>query len=163
MQKDESSRSERVGLLFHYLRATDFPKIARRYFALNLYDGVLTMMGFILGYYMVGGRNPEEIVGAGIAASIAMGLSGFVGAFITELAERGKELEELEKTMFKDLGNTIVSETHKIAAFFIALIDGAAPAIGALLLSTPLMRPFIDYLEYDIAIKLSMGLSLIHI
>jgi len=157
---DDSSLRSRLEPLLTYLDATDFPKIARRYFALNFFDGVLTMMGFTMGYYMVGGRDPNPIFGAGVAASVAMGLSGFVGALMTEIAEREREIHELERNMFKDLDNTMIARSQKIAAVLIALIDAVAPALGALILAIPLAHPLVDLLGYDYAVLVSVSIGL---
>ena len=158
---EDSSWRERLGLLLDYLDATDFSKIARRYFALNFFDGVLTMMGFTLGYYMVGGRDPHAVFGAGIAASVAMGLSGLVGALMTEMAERERDLRELEKSLFKDLGNSVIAKSQRMAAVLIAIIDAAAPALGALMLAIPLAYPLVDMLGYDYAIAASVAIGLV--
>lgn len=158
---EDSSWGERLGLLLDYLDATDFTKIARRYFALNFFDGVLTMMGFTLGYYVVGGRDPHAIFGAGIAASVAMGLSGLVGALITEMSERERDLRELERSLFKDLGNSFIAKGQRVAAVLIAVIDAAAPALGALMLAAPLAYPLVDVLGYDCAIAASVAIGLV--
>ncbi|MEM4810310.1 MAG: hypothetical protein QXS92_00145, partial [Thermofilum sp.] len=107
--RSEQGLLSKLSTVLSLIRATDFPKIARRYFAMNFFDGLLTMLGFVAGYYLAGGRNPALIVSAGLAASAAMGVSGFTGALLTEYAERQREIEELEKAMLRDLSSTLLS------------------------------------------------------
>ncbi len=141
------------------IRATDFPKIARRYFAMNFFDGLLTMLGFVAGYYLAGGRNPALIVSAGLAASAAMGVSGFTGALLTEYAERQREIEELEKAMLRDLSSTLLSHAQKTAAIIAALIDASAPALGALLVASPVTASAIGLLDFHLAVATSIALG----
>ena len=62
--------------------------IARRFFVMNSFDGSLTMLGIIVGSWVSGVRNPSKIVGTGLGACLAMGISGMVGAYASERAER---------------------------------------------------------------------------
>lgn len=158
MKREQGSLSK----LHHVLSSiwmTDFPKIARRYFVMNFFDGLLTMLGFVAGYYLAGGRNPALIVSAGLAASAAMGVSGFTGALLTEYAERQREVEELEKAMLRDLSSTILSRAQKAAAFIAAFIDAVAPALGALLVALPLTASAAGLLEFDSAVAGSLALG----
>ena len=76
----------------YYDKITGMSKISRRYFIMNSFDGILTMLGVLLGSYFVGAEDVNLIIGAGIGASIAVGISGLWGAFLTESAERKKEI-----------------------------------------------------------------------
>lgn len=157
-------RSERKALsgIFGVLASvgiTDFPKIARRYFVMNFFDGLLTMLGFIAGYYLAGGRNPSIILSAGLAASAAMGVSGFTGALLTEYAERQREIEELEKAMLLDLSSTILGRAQRAAAIIAAFIDALAPALGAMLVAAPIAAATVGLLEFSAAVSASMILG----
>jgi len=54
--------------------------IARRYFIKNGFDGSLTILGIIVGSWIVGVVEPEIIVTARLGACLAMGVSGIFGA-----------------------------------------------------------------------------------
>ncbi|MHA2277950.1 MAG: VIT1/CCC1 transporter family protein, partial [Candidatus Kariarchaeaceae archaeon] len=71
-----------------YFKITGGGEIARRYFVMNGFDGVLTVFGIILGAFLVGYESPKEIIVPGIGASFAIGISGFWIAFLTEQAEQ---------------------------------------------------------------------------
>lgn len=59
---------------------------------MNAFDGALTMLGVVIGAYVVGVLKPINIISAGIAGSIAMGTSGMIGTYMAEKAML-KELE----------------------------------------------------------------------
>jgi predicted membrane protein (TIGR00267 family) len=120
-----------------YHRISDVGPISRRYFVMNAFDGALTMLGVVIGAYVAGILEPMPIISAAVAGSIAMGTSGMSGAYMTEKAERTKELKELEKAMLTDLKNGLHHKSHKFATIFAALIDGISPALAAMLVVSP--------------------------
>ena len=64
-----------------YLHVTKASGIARRYFVLNGFDGAMTVFGIVLGSWVSGVTDSSIIILAGLMTSLAMGLSGFFGAF----------------------------------------------------------------------------------
>ena len=70
--------------------------IARRYFVTNGFDGALTMLGILLGFYTGGAVQLVVVISACLGAAIALGISGFTSALLSETEERKKELKELE-------------------------------------------------------------------
>ncbi|MBD3227006.1 MAG: hypothetical protein GF329_02375 [Candidatus Lokiarchaeota archaeon] len=87
-----------------YLKITNVAAIARRYFVNNFYDGMLTILGSLLGfltYILTGAPTVEShiIILAGIGTSISMFISGFSGSYLSEKAERRKIQNEIEKAM----------------------------------------------------------------
>ena len=51
---------------------------------MNAFDGVLTILGVLVGGYFGHVRDAGAVVTLGLAASFAMGVSGFYGAYMTE-------------------------------------------------------------------------------
>lgn len=87
-----------------YLKITSVGAIARRYFVNNFYDGMLTILGSLLGFltYILTGTPTVEshiIILAGIGTSISMFISGFSGSYLSEKAERRKIQNEIERAM----------------------------------------------------------------
>jgi predicted membrane protein (TIGR00267 family) len=70
-----------------YIQITEMGPIARRYFVKNGFDGSMTMLGIIVGAWVVNVTQPEIVVTAGLGACLAMGISGISGAYMTERAE----------------------------------------------------------------------------
>jgi len=130
-----------------YLVVTKVMEIARRYFVMNAFDGVLTMLGVMVGAYMAGNINPKLIISAGISASIAMGISGFSGAYLTEKAERRHKLKKLEQAMLLNLEHTLQSEASNFAYLFTAFVDGISPMLAALIVTTPFLLANIGWIE----------------
>jgi predicted membrane protein (TIGR00267 family) len=122
-----------------YIRVGRLEVIARRYFVMNAFDGALTTLGILVGAYLSGSRDPSLILHAGVGAGIAMGVSGMMGAYMTEDAERRKELSELEGAMLTKLGDTVQGKARRFAPLFTAFVDGASPAATSIVILSPFM------------------------
>ena len=73
-----------------YDKIANISEIGRRVFANNSFDGILTIMGILLGSFYANITDASIIIKTGLGASIAMGVSGAWGAYYTEEAERKK-------------------------------------------------------------------------
>jgi predicted membrane protein (TIGR00267 family) len=111
--------------------------IARRYFAMNAFDGVLTSVGILAGAFLGGVEKAHTVVSVVVAASVSMGVSGFYGSYLVERAERGRALRELEESTLSRLDRTDIGAAVRYASAVIALIDGASPAAASLLMIVP--------------------------
>ena len=146
--------SEYLDELRSYNELVGIAEIARRYFAMNAFDGVLTTIGVLVGSYLAGVRDLSIPIRTGIATSIAMGISGLWGAYLTETAERRRELYELQSISLIDQTKTSIGKASRYAVIIVSIVDGLAPALAALLVLTPL---FLGQLIGDPV--LSYGLS----
>ena len=86
-----------------YSKMTKLGEIARRYFVMNFFDGVLTVLGVIIAQFILF-LSGEEINSAlilvqGLAISIAIGISGITGGLLTEKAERTKNILDMWRSM----------------------------------------------------------------
>ena len=144
-----------------YHQISEVGDITRRYFVMNAFDGALTMLGVIIGAYMAGIFNPMPIISAGVAGSIAMGVSGISGAYMTEKAERTKKLKELEKAMLTDLSKGLHYKSHRFATIFAAIVDGLSPAIAAMLVVSPFFLVRFGIINTIIAFYSSIILTMI--
>jgi len=122
----------------NYNQIAGIAEIARRYFAMNAFDGVLTTIGVLAGNYLAGVRDLSIPVRTGIATSIAMGISGLWGAYLTETAERQRELADLQKISLIDQSETSIGRASRFAAIVVSVVDGIAPALAAMIVLTPL-------------------------
>ncbi len=88
-----------------YAKMTNLWAIARRYFVNNFYDGMLTVLGILLGFFVLilkGGQisiDSHLVVLTGVGSSISMLISGITGSYLSEKAEQKKIKEELNKAM----------------------------------------------------------------
>jgi predicted membrane protein (TIGR00267 family) len=149
--------AQRIDDVREYGRIAGVAEIARRYFAMNAFDGVLTTIGVLMGNYLGDVRNPGTVVRIGISTSIAMGVSGLWGAYLTEAAERERELAELERVSLTDLGQTKIGRASRMAVVIVALVDGLAPAAAALIVLIPL---FAASLIGSILVSYALSLAL---
>lgn len=112
--------------------------IARRYFVTNGFDGALTMLGLTMGFYSSDSVATPVIISACLGAAIALTVSGLASAYVSELAERKKELKELEQAVVGDLENTAHGRAARWVPVLIAVVNGFSPLLMALLIMTPL-------------------------
>ena len=143
-----------------YNQIAGIAEIARRYFAMNAFDGVLTTIGVLVGNYLAGVRDLSIPIRTGIATSIAMGISGLWGAYLTETAERQRELSELEKVSLIDQSETSIGRASRFAVIVVSIVDGLAPALAAMIVLIPL---FLDSLIQNpvLSYALSGGTALL--
>ncbi|MFO8037407.1 MAG: hypothetical protein R6U57_12355 [Anaerolineales bacterium] len=143
-----------------YNRLVGIAEIARRYFAMNAFDGVLTTIGVLVGNYLAGVRDLIIPIRTGVATSIAMGVSGLWGAYLTETAERDRQMRELEKVSLIDQNDTKIGRASRFAVVIVAIVDGLAPFISALIVLIPLfLNPIIQ--DAELSYALSIGVALL--
>jgi len=126
-----------IRTLRKYHRIARVGEIARRYFAMNAFDGVLTILGVLVGSWFGNVRDAGAVVTLGIAASFAMGVSGFYGAYMTEKAERSRSLAELEESTLCNLRDTDIGHASTYATIVVSLVDGFSPFAAAVIAVSP--------------------------
>lgn len=143
-----------------YGRMSNTGEIARRYFAMNAFDGVLTMIGVLMGNLSAGVKRPQIVVTTGLSTCVAMGISGLWGAYLTETAERKRDLVELSRHTLTDLTHTRIGRASRMAVIIVALVDGLSPFLAALFILVPFFTaelfPTINWVYYT-----SIGLALL--
>ncbi len=119
---------------------------------MNGFDGALTTLGIIMGAYLAGVIEARVILSAGLGASIAMGISGAFGAYITEKAERTRYIKELEKALFTSLTNSIINRASQTATIFVAFIDALSPICTTLISLSPFILSLLNILPANLTI-----------
>lgn len=145
--------------LKEYSGIAEIGDIARRYFAMNAFDGILTMIGVLMGNYSAQVKDATIVVSTGLATSIAMGISGLWGAYLTEAAERKRDLNALEYYTLTDLSRTKIGRASRAAVIVVALIDGFAPLFAALVVLIPFLFSALLH-DINLSYYLSLGLAL---
>ena len=128
---------EQLEMLKEYSRISHAGQIARRAFANNSFDGVLTMIGVVMGNFVVGVRDPKVVLVTGMSTALAIGISGGWGAYLTESAERRNEIDELERVTLTDLHDTKIGRASRVAVVMVAAVDGISPFLAAFLVVIP--------------------------
>ncbi|MHA1975786.1 MAG: VIT1/CCC1 transporter family protein [Candidatus Hodarchaeales archaeon] len=122
--------------------------IARRYMVMNSFDGSLTALGIIIGSILAKVEEPSTVLLAGLGASIAMGVSGGFGAYLTETAVKKQELAEKESAMLEEINDTVHDQAAQVSSIFVAIVDGISPFIAASISFIPYF--FAPVLGFDI-------------
>lgn len=143
-----------------YSQFVNIGEIARRYFAMNAFDGVLTIIGVLMGNFAAGVEEARIVVTTGLATCVAMGISGLWGAYLTEAAERRRELLELEEYTLSDLEDTQVGEASRAAVLIVAIVDGISPFLAALIVLVPFFIPQV-FPSMDLTYYTAIGLALV--
>jgi len=120
-----------------YNEIAEIGEIARRYFAMNAFDGVLTIIGVLMGHYAAGVEDPRIVVTTGLTTSVAIGISGLWGSFLTESAERKREMDELSRRTLRDQNGSKIGKASRFAAVAISLVDGFSPFLASLIVLIP--------------------------
>ncbi len=122
-----------------YVRILEAKSIARRMFVTNSFDGLLSSLGVILGSYISGASNPTNYIGGVAGAAFAMGFfSGFIATYMSERAERLRELHETEKAMLHSLRGSIYEKAARLVPLYVAMWSG----FGAVVLPLVAILPF---------------------
>ena len=154
-------------LMLHILRARS---IARRYLITNGFDGTLTMLGMITGFYTSGMTELSVAISACLGAAVALFISGLSSAYLSEKAEREKELRELEQALVTDLKESDYGMASRYLPILVALVNGLSPLLLSLLIMLPLFlaeqgyvllfSPFINSIVVALICVFFLGLFL---
>ena len=120
-----------------YDNLANIGEIARRYFAMNAFDGVLTIIGVLMGNMVADVEDPRIVVTTGMATCVAMGVSGLWGAYLTEAAERKRDLDQLSRYTLTELNGTRIGRASRVATVTVALVDGLSPFLAASIVLIP--------------------------
>lgn len=146
--------------LREYEDIAEVGEIARRYLAMNAFDGVLTMIGVLVGNYSAGVESTRVVITTGLATSMAIGVSGFWGAYFTESAERKRELNDLESYTLTGLDETKIGRASRAAAVVVSLVDGLAPFLAGLVVLSPFFLTSLwgeIYHSYYLSLVMALG------
>jgi predicted membrane protein (TIGR00267 family) len=144
--------------------------IARRYFIVNGFDGALTSLGIITGFYFSNYSSIDVVINACLGAAVALGVSGVVSAYSSEVAERKSELHLLEEAMIDDLSQSMHARNIHFISVYVALVNGLSPFLICLLILTPLFMskqllavtidPLLAALAISLLVLFGLGLLL---
>lgn len=153
------SLNDRLRQWREYNRISEAGEIARRAFVNNSFDGVLTMMGVVMGNFVVGVEDPTVVLITGLSTALAIGISGGWGAYLTESAERRQDIDELEQVTLTELQDTKIGKASRAAVVTVAVVDGLSPFLAALVVVLPFflvsLLPSVAYAYYS-AIALAL-------
>lgn len=110
VEKIRNAISERVHNVRIYCQMTDIISISRRYFVIGFFDGVLTILGMVMGAHLSGKASAEIILTAGVATALALSISSGWGAYEAERVEQTLEADEKRKMLLRDTRGAPLTE-----------------------------------------------------
>ncbi len=129
----------------------------------NGFDGVLATLGLLMGFRVNVKTSLDVIIGACLGAAVALFMSGITSAYISESAEKERELRLLEQSMIASLDQSVHGQAARQMPWVIALINGLSPLCLALLVMAPLFiaeaQLFGDVPPLDAAIAVALLLT----
>lgn len=144
-----------------YNKIANFAEIGRRYFVMNSFDGILTIIGILAGSYFAGIIEPRIIITTSIAAAVAMSVSGFWGTYLAEEAERKKALRDLEKVTLSKLKDTKIHRAGQVATYIVSFIDGISPFVASIIVILPFMFGGLFLLTINMMYTIAIGVAFI--
>ncbi|RLG43478.1 MAG: hypothetical protein DRN78_01715 [Thermoproteota archaeon] len=112
-------------------------EVARRYAVTNSFDSLLTMLGVLMGSFISGLKEPSTIANTILGGAVAILISGTIGTYLTERAERASRIKELEGAVLMELDKTLVGRAESISAVMVALVSGAVPFLIMIIILAP--------------------------
>lgn len=153
-----------IRTLREYLKMSGGDRISRRYFVMNSFDGVVTVLGVIVGAMATKMIDPAVIFGIGLGTSISMFISGFSGTFIAEKAERDIDIQKLKRAMIvKSLDNTIYAKVYRVTVIWVSLVDAVSPLISGMIALMPQLLAIWGFIDPLIAIYISLVIILVYL
>jgi len=144
-----------------YREVSSVDEIVRRYFVMNGFDGILTVLGIVIGSYIANVRDPNIIIITTISTCVAIGISGFSGTFMSERAERIRYTKILERKMLTKFHNSIINKAARVASFYSAIIAAVSPIIFTIIILIPMFLTSFGLIPYMIAFYGLIGISLL--
>ncbi|MDO8741498.1 MAG: VIT1/CCC1 transporter family protein [Candidatus Woesearchaeota archaeon] len=138
-------------------KIAEIDEIARRYLAMNSFDGVLAILGILLASFFADIQSRSTVITASLGIAVAIAVSGFYGTFITEKAERTRKIKKLEKSVGMFLKESQIQSAHSFATFALAAIDGLSPFLIAIII----IMPFFITSSMALAYYLSFALAVL--
>ncbi|MGI9286538.1 MAG: hypothetical protein ACR2P1_14215 [Pseudomonadales bacterium] len=135
--------------------------LARRYFVVNGFDGALTMLGLATGFYIGDQTSPAIMLDACLGAAVALFMSGSSSAYISEAAEKRRELSQLEQSMLVNLDDTKHGDAARKTPVIIAAVNGLSPLLISLLIITPLFIARAGWMAASFALPTMIMLALL--
>lgn len=123
--------------------------IARRYFVTNGFDSALTMLGLLVGFYTAGSVSVEVAIKVCMGVAIALGVSGLSSTWLSETAERKRDLQKLESALLDSLEESDHARASNIVPILVAVVSGLSPFLISLIIMLPLWLAEIGLITFS--------------
>jgi len=127
---------------------------------MNAFDGAVTTLGIVMGFFIADVSDARVVLLTVFATAFALFISGFWSAYITEKAERIRDIIELEKKLLHTLKNSRMAKATKLIALEAAIVNGFSSALVALFIIIPFFLAQNSFIPLLLAFYLSISLAL---
>ena len=141
-------------------RAREIGPILRRLFINTLFDSTFTLLGIIIGSVFAAVPDLRLVIGTAVASSVALGISSGVSVYESETMERERRVVELEKALFVDLKNTVITENYKVYALVLAFVNFLTPLVCCGVIIIPFVLALAQFLDVIVAAWISVIMAL---
>jgi len=140
----------------------DVPGVARRMFITNSLDGLLAALGVDVGGYSPN-IDPILMASSIMGGGIAMGImSGMIGVYLSERAERIREVRDIEKKLSSKLKkSSIYWRAASLIPIYVALWSGVGIIMFPTLVALPYLLVSITHTGIGTAFIASIAIALI--
>jgi len=146
-----------------YLEITDANAIARRYFIMNSFDGIVTILGILTGSLITGLTHLNTILGISISAAIGLAISGISGTLIAESEERKLEMKQLEESLLMDLKNSLYEKAVRASIIWVGIVDAVSPFIATIVAAVPLILGINNFIDPMTSLYSSIVICLLYL
>ncbi|OYT53820.1 MAG: hypothetical protein B6U72_04785 [Candidatus Altiarchaeales archaeon ex4484_2] len=134
-------------------------KIARRFFVMNSFDGILTVLGVLLAMYFFQQEDSRFVILSCMAPALGLMVSGIWSAYSIEKVERAKELDKIEEKMLRNLEKTKIGERLNLLVLMDSFINGISPLIVSMIIVSPFALSLLQFIEIQTAFHTSFALA----
>ena len=139
----------------------DVKSIARRMFVTNSFDGILAAIGVNVGGFSPD-ADPARVAMGIIGGGVAMGVfSGVIGVYLSERAERLREIAELERKVARPLKGTVYWKAARVLPIYTALWSGLGIVLFPTLIAVPYFLSVTGIIEPMEAFYASLAIALV--
>ncbi|MFW6110748.1 MAG: hypothetical protein ACOC6H_01795 [Thermoproteota archaeon] len=141
-------------------KAKEIGPILRRLFINTLFDATFTQLGVIIGSAFTKNPDISIIIGTLVASSVALGISTGVSVYESESLERERRIIELEKALFRELDDTMITQNYRAYALILAVVNFLTPFLCCGIVIIPMILAHFQIIEINIGAWVSIALAL---
>ncbi len=130
-----------------------------RYIILGSIDGILAVLGGVIGASTAGTPN-EGVVHVGIGVAVALAVTNGIGSYLAESTVEYAKLAEKERPLLRKLTGTKIERRTRRKIYLDSITHGGSSFVGSLVPITPFIAIESNALAVSIAASLSALVAL---
>jgi predicted membrane protein (TIGR00267 family) len=142
------------------LKRKDVGPIVRRLFTNTLFDSTFMLLGIVVGSAFASNPELKVVLVTMATSSIALGISTGLSVYESESLERGRQISELERALFRDLSGTRIERSARTITLLTALINFLTPLVSCVVAMSPFILVAANVIPIAVGSWLSIALAL---